>query len=67
MFMFVTNTRTHDTAQTISDKYVDAVGSVESIANSTKNVSFNKKYKNFDYKREVIDCNLYIYTILYLC
>lgn len=42
MFMFVTNTRTHETAQNLGGTYVKAVDSVVNIANSTKNVSFDE-------------------------
>ena len=38
MFMFVTNSRTHETAQDLSSTYNDAVDSVVGVVNSTKNV-----------------------------
>ena len=40
MFMFVTNTRTHETAQNLGKTYDEAIDSVVNIANSTKNVKF---------------------------
>ena len=44
--MFVTNTRTHETAQNLGGTYINAVDSVVSIANSTKNVSLNIGFIN---------------------
>merc|ERR1712137_51011 len=47
MFMFVTNSRTHETAQNLGSTYVDAVDSVVGIANSTKNVLKTEVGENF--------------------
>jgi len=38
MFMFVTNSRTHETAQNLGGTYIKAIDNVVSVANSTKNV-----------------------------
>ena len=40
LFMFVTNNRTHETAQNLGGKYENVVDNVVGIATSTVDVSF---------------------------
>eukprot|EP00111_Clytia_hemisphaerica_P002874 TCONS_00008131-protein len=52
MFMFVTNSRTHETAQDLSSTYNKAVDSVVGVVNSTKNVL------EYDIAGEFVPCLL---------